>query len=536
MADSRALEILRRTSSLASDRANFDNLWQQIAERMLPGSAQFNTLQSPGQKQTEKMFDATAALALRKYATILESVLTPRNQRWHRLKPADDALEESTAVKEYLEEINKILFRARYAPPSNFTGQIGAGYLELGAFGNSPLFVDEEVGRGVRYRTLTLSNTYFVENHAGIVDCIYRKMKISAANAVRRWGARCPPQIAAQAERSPDSLFDFVHCIEPNNGDSGDGLLREHRFRSTYASETGGVIVQSGGYYTWPVPIMRDLTSAGEVYGRSPGTWVLPDVKMLNEMNRTVIRQAQRAVEPPMLLTEDGSLQPFSLSPGHLNYGTIGPSGEQLAKPLDVGARLDIGLEMMQAKQQVINEAFFITLFQILVENPTMTATEVLERAQEKGMLLGPLMGRQQSEFLGPMIERELDILARAGQLPEMPQELLESGGEYKVEYESPLARAQRAEEGVAIVRTFEVMTPLAELRPDIFDNFDLDKTFRALGEINGMAAKLMRDPKDVESLREERSQQQEMMAAAQVAPGVAKGVKDLASIQQGAA
>jgi len=117
-----------------------------------------------------------------------------------------------------------------------------------------------------------------------------------------------------------------------------------------------------------------------------------------------------------------------------------------------------------------------------------------------------------------------------------MPQELLESGGEYKVEYESPLARAQRAEEGVAIVRTFEVMTPLAELRPDIFDNFDLDKTFRALGEINGMAAKLMRDPKDVESLREERSQQQEMMAAAQVAPGVAKGVKDLASIQQGAA
>ena len=71
-------------------------------------------------------------------------------------------------------------------------------------------------------------------------------------------------------------------------------------------------------------------------------------------------------------------------------------------------------------------------------------------------MLLGPLAGRQMSEFLGPMVERELDLLARAGQIPPMPQELAEAGGEYKIEYDSPLARAQRAEEGVAIVRTFE--------------------------------------------------------------------------------
>ncbi len=536
MADSRAQEILRRQSGLQSDRANFENLWQQIAERMLPGSAQFISKRTPGTPQTDKMFDATAALALRKYATILESMLTPRTQRWHRLKAADEGLEESAAVKQYLEEINNLLFKARYAPASNFTGQVGACYLELGAFGNSPLLIDEEVGFGLRYRSLPLAETYFVENHVGLVDTCYRRFEYSARKAMMRWGDRCPAQIRTAAEKNPEAPFVFVHCIEPNDGQAGDGVLRDHRFRSTYVSETGQETMQTGGYYTWPVPIMRDLTTSGEIYGRSPGTWVLPDVKMLNDMNRSVIRAAQKAVEPPILLTEDGSLQPFSNAPGALNYGTIGQGGEQLARPMESGSKLEIGLEMMQAKQQVINEAFFITLFQILVDNNAMTATEVLERAQEKGMLLGPLMGRQQSEFLGPMIERELDILARAGQLPPMPEELLEAGGEYKVEYESPLARAQRAEEGVAIVRTFEAIAPLAEAHPEILDNFDLDETVRALSEINGMAAKLMRDPKDVAGMRDERAQQQESVAAAQLAPGVAKAARDVAGIAQGAA
>ena len=56
-----------------------------------------------------------------------------------------------------------------------------------------------------------------------------------------------------------------------------------------------------------------------------------------------------------------------------------------------------------------------------------MTATEVLERAREKGALLAPTMGRQQSEALGPMIEREIDILVECGLM-------LRSAGAYRGE------------------------------------------------------------------------------------------------------
>ena len=79
-----------------------------------------------------------------------------------------------------------------------------------------------------------------------------------------------------------------------------------------------------------------------------------------------------------------------------------------------------------------------------------MTATEVLQRAQEKGYLLAPIIdSRIQSELFGPMITREIDILDRAGQLPPMPDKLKKMGGlEYDVVYESQIQVAQKQSKG----------------------------------------------------------------------------------------
>src|SRR4029077_1707786 len=102
---------------------------------------------------------------------------------------------------------------------------------------------------------------------------------------------------------------------------------------------------------------------------------------------------------------------------------------------------------MMAEERTLIGDAFLVTLFQILTETPQMTATEVIERTNEKGILLAPTVGRQQSEYLGPMIERELDVLGAQGLLPPMPPRLKEAKGEYQVVYTSPFSRAMRAQE-----------------------------------------------------------------------------------------
>jgi hypothetical protein len=244
------------------------------------------------------------------------------------------------------------------------------------------------------------------------------------------------------------------------------------------------------------------------------------------------MRAAHKIVDPPLLLQEDGVLQAFNTRPGALNYGGVNERGEQMVRPLETGARVDIGMDMMEQRRKVINDAFLITLFQILVEAPNMTATEAMLRAQEKGALLAPTMGRQQSEMLGPMIERELDILARAGILPAMPEALAEMGGEIEIEYVSPLNRAQRAEEGVAILRTLEAVAPLAQIDPSVMMIFKPEEIARELSEINGVPAKILRTKEEIDSMKQaqaEESQAQQLLAAA---PVLSQSAKTLAETQ----
>ena len=166
-----------------------------------------------------------------------------------------------------------------------------------------------------------------------------------------------------------------------------------------------------------------------------------------------------------------------------------------------------------------INNGFYITLFQILVDAPQMTATEAMLRAQEKGALLAPTMGRQQSEFLGPLIAREIEILSKAGQLPPMPDALLEAGGEVEIEYVSPLNRAQRAEEGVAIMRTLEAITPLAQFDPNVLSVFDPMAVARELADINGVPQKVLRTEEQIEAMEAQKAHAAQAAALVHTSP-----------------
>jgi hypothetical protein len=530
--DSRVADIIREHEQMVSERGVWEEHWREIAERVLPRQDWFQASnKTPGEKRTEKVFDATAGLALERFAAAMESMLTPRTMRWHKLKVRNPAISDNKAIQAYLDEVTNILFQVRYNPKANFASQVHENYMSLGAFGTGAIFIDDVIGTGIRYRSIHLSEVYFCENYAGIIDKVHRKFEMTARQAAQRWGVdRLPEKVRAALEKQPETKFEFIHCVKPND-DMMPGR-RDYRgmpYVSYYISTDGKSIISEGGFRTMPYAVSRYVTAPKEIYGRSPAMTVLPEIKMINEMSKTVIRAAHKIVDPPLLLQEDGVLQAFNARPGALNFGGVNERGEQMVQPLQTGARVDIGMEMMEQRRKVINDAFLITLFQILVESPNMTATEAMLRAQEKGALLAPTMGRQQSEMLGPMIERELDILATAGVLPPMPDELAEMGGDVEIEYVSPLNRAQRAEEGVAILRTLESVTPLAQIDPSVMMIFNPEMIARELSEINGVPAKVLRSREEIEQMKMEQAQMAEAQQLLQAAPVVANSAKALA-------
>jgi hypothetical protein len=131
------------------------------------------------------------------------------------------------------------------------------------------------------------------------------------------------------------------------------------------------------------------------------------------------------------------------------------------------------------------------------------------------------------------LTERELDLMAQAGVAPEMPPELIEAQGEYKIEYTSPMRRAMKSGDGIAITRTLEAAAALAQFDPSALDPFNIPKAMRKLADVHGFPAEDMRSPEEEKALKEGRNDQAEAAQLLEAAPVVSDVAANLTRMQQ---
>jgi hypothetical protein len=532
-----------RGESLKTERSQFDAQWEESAQRVLPSYtntfSQPGVYYNPGAKKTEKQYDARAAFACLRFSAVMESISTPQSSTWHRLRAASKKLKRSKRVNMYFDEVTDALFGYRYRPAANFVGNIQQAYLGMGAFGNGTLFLDTpEDAPGLRYRNIHVGELYFDESHAGVINTAYRYFQLSAQQAVDKFGKDNVHESIRKSLEQPSQggrKWNFLHVVHPNSDYNPNRIdAAGMKFASVYVDVDNKKLVRRGGFRSWPYPTSRYTQSPGEKYGRGPAQWVLPAIKVLNEEKRIVLTQGHRALNPVLLGYDDGVLDAFSLKPGALNKGGVNKDGKALVQALPSGS-IAVGEKMMEYEKAIIDDAFLVTLFQILIDTPQMTATEVLERAREKGMLLAPTAGRQQAEFLGPMIAREIDLLESQALLPEMPEELAESGGMFVVEYDSPMSRMQRSEKAAGFMRALGTAAEYTRNTndPSPLDWFDVDTAFPEIIDIQGAPAAWVRDLGAVQALREKRNQDAQQQQMIQAAPGMAAVAKALPAVQE---
>lgn len=526
-------ELIAEQERLASERGTLDSHLQEIAERIFPDySGAFTTngqLQTPGSKRNQEIYDSTGANALNKFAAVNESLLVPSNERWHGLV-APPSVKRDRATRLWMDAATDVLFKYRYNYKANFVPQIQQNFMALGAFGSGTLFIDElEDEPGWRYKHIHLGEIWFIENHQGIVDGFIRRFPMTARQARQKFGKdNLPTEIQTALDKNTEGKFFFLHCVKPREDVDQKRLdYKGMKYASYYVSLAGKKLISEGGYNTFPAIISRHRQAPGEIYGRGPAMDVLPAVKTLNEEKKTVLKQGHRAVDPIYLIHDDGVVDTFSAVPGSMVAGGMSAEGRPLVGVLPVG-RVDIGKELMDDERAVINDAFYVTLFQILTESPQMTATEVLERVREKGILLSPTVGRQEVEMLGPMIARELDLAMRQRLLPPMPPALLEARGEYTVRYSNPMSRMRKAEELSGTLRTLNTAAEIANVTqdPSVMDVFDMPTIIRDFGEGQAMPERHFLDEKTVAQKRADRAAQQQEATDIQAAPGVAALIK----------
>ncbi len=540
IADPRAEQHKQVLSTLRRKRSHFEQHWEDIAWRLLPAhkdsfrSRGYTNAWTPGRLNQEKSFDSTAALALQKFASVYDSLNTPQGQRWHRLVPIDQDLRDHRPTREYLDQVTEVLFKERYRFEAGFVGQQQKVYLGLGAYGNGLMFIDALRDKtGLRYKNLHLGESFVMENHQGVVDSLYRSFFINIRQAFQEYGEGIPDSWKRQM-RDPKQMEDekeILHVIRPRT--DFDPLRLDNLampFESLHFAVEENKLLRESGYRTFPVAMSRYVQFANETYGRGPAQTVNPAIKILNEEKKVLIKQGHRIVDPVLLVHDDGQIGTFSLRPGAINPGGVDAQGRSLVQTLPTGNVL-IGKDMMDDERAVINDAFLITLFQILVETPQMTATEVLERAREKGVLLAPNAGRFQQEFLGPMITREIDVLSNLGKLPPPPQRLMAAGAGFEVEYENPMARMVRSENAAGFMRALDGALNIVQITqdPSVLDWFDFDEAMPEIQDISGAPTAWTRTEDEVAAIRARREQERQQDKAIAAGPSIAA----MAKVQQ---
>jgi hypothetical protein len=140
--------------------------------------------------------------------------------------------------------------------------------------------------------------------------------------------------------------------------------------------------------------------------------------------------------------------------------------------------------------------------------------------------VLEPIIGRQQSEMLGPQIHRELGIALRQNQI-EPPPPVLDS---YEVEYESPATQFQRSGEVVGISRTFEVATPFITLDPGLALKFNAEKVVEIAARAQGVPPDVIRTSEEYARMRAVWDRIQALQQATALGQGIARAGKDAAA------
>ena len=395
--------LTKRFDKLKAQRANWENHWQEVADYMQPRKADITMRRSRGDKRTEKIFDSSPIQALELLAASLHGMLTNPSTPWFSLRFKNQALAQEDEAKLWLESAEEVMYTAFNR--SNFQQEIFELYHDLITFGTASMFIEEDEEDVLRFSTKHINEIYIAENNKGKIDTVFRKFKLSIRAAEQQFGDKIEGD-----KKDPYEEIELLHAVYPRK-DFNPNLKDSDNmpFESVYINLKTGDELSVSGFQEFPYVVPRYLKASHEIYGRSPSMTALPDVKMLNEMSKTTIKAAQKQVDPPLLVPDDGFLLPVRTVPGGLNFYRSGTRDR--IEPLNIGANNPLGLNMEEQRRTAIRNVFYVD--QLMLQNgPQMTATEVIQRNEEKMRLLGPVLGRLQSELLQPMILRVFNIIS----------------------------------------------------------------------------------------------------------------------------
>lgn len=517
-------ELVGNFESLKTARSNWENNWQEIAEFVLPAKAEFSSTRSPGERRRERIFDSTPIRSLTRFASGLHNTLTSSSLPWFFLKTNKPALDRQRPVQLWLEETTRILQDVFNRPMNNFHPAAHEYYLEQGAFGTGVMFIQDIPGQGPYYRTFPLSECFLDVNSFGRIDSLYRVYSHTARELQQLYDvSKMPEKVRTAIEKNnSQERFKCLHVVKPSKDYKSlpSRTSRTMPYMSVYVLMEHAHILNVSGFEEFPFVCSRWERNTKEIYGRGPGYDALSDIRMLNELEKIYLKGLQKIVDPALMMPDDGFLMPVRTTPGGINFYRSGMNPQDRIQQLPTPQRLEYAKDKLGQVRDAIGMAFYLDMLElpgpIAPDGDVMrfSATEIAIRQRDKLQVLGPIVARQEIEFLGPLIERTLRILGRNNMLPQGPEELMNA--EIEVEYTNPVSIALRSSELASISQFLQFITPLGQIDPSVLRRINSSRLVEHSAEILRVPPSLLKTEQEVQQEMLREQQQQEMQAMMQ--------------------
>jgi len=506
--DVSSLITMYKREKSSSERQNFENLYESAAEFCNPSADNIQSKRSKGQRDDVQRITDIGIKARRMFTAGMMSHLFPQGQNWIRVVSQNRDLQTDDNVVRALSSVTKKFVRG--IEDSNFYEEMSQCIDHCGYIGTTALYCEPTNKRILNFRSHYINQFFFCENYLGEVDTVIREFKLTARQALQQFGEDCPEDISKLAEdpRSSTKEFTFIHIVMPRQNFVPDSVEKTDKpIASYYISLTGNKLVLESGFDEMPYSVGRFYKTNYEKYGRSPALEVFTTLPLINRMEVSRIRGAERVSNPPWLAPNDGSVRRISNDQGSIIYWNAGnplSKPEQL-RPMD---NVIVNDQMIQKKEQEILDAFYVPLFNPLLDRQNMTAFESSERLNLSLQFLTPAVNRLNKYFVTPILERAFGIMYRAGMFPELEIEEL-SGANLEFDLVGKASIASRQIELFGTMTAMNQMMQIAQYKPEILDNVNADKTARFIQEVNMVPIDLQLSEAEVDEIRGARAEAQ---------------------------
>jgi hypothetical protein len=533
--------LMTRLGSLEAERSSWTTHWQECSDFILPRAGRFETSdRNLGEKRHTEIYDSTATRALRVEAAGMMAGATSPARPWFRLALADPDLNRYQPVKQWLDEVTKLM--QRVFQRSNVYRTLHSMYEELGAFGTAACIIQPDFDNVIHLHSVTIGEYCLSTSSRGEVDTIYRKFDMTVAQLVGEFGLDAVSRgVRSRYEGGNlDSWVTVVQAIEPRGArERYSGKLDNLNmpWRSCYF-EVGGdeqLLLRESGYERFPVLAPRWSVSGGDIYGNGPGMEALGDIRALQLLQLRKAQAIDYQTQPPLQAPTSMQSAEVNMLPGGVTFVDAANPQAGIRPAWETRLELSPMLMDIAEHQRRINSAFYSDMFLMLASagpQTRMTATEVAERHEEKLLMLGPVLERLHNELLRPLIDNTFDHMAKVGMLPAMPEQI--AGMDIQPEFVSMLAQAQRAIGTNAVDRFLGHVAGVAQYKPEVLDKIDTDYLVDSYGDMLGVDPHAILATEDVADIRRARNEamaakEQQAMAAQQ-----AQAARNLAAVPTG--